>query len=375
MPAPAQPQQSGDNSLAPLWIVLCIFLLGWLLWAFFHTQIVAFLLQIKFWESRLISFVLPSMAPLPVSIHDLIPSQVQFPQLLAISREVGNYLRYPIIVILVVLAIIIYFSHINLQFKKFYNMNTLAMAERKNWPQISPVIKLDLIKEDIDKGPWAMALSPMQFAKKHQLLHEEKIIPSMTMSAKNHNQRTMSIKREAAHHIFVMQCGEYWQGIHYLKPATKALFAVFAARANRDRDGALKLLLQIAESTNHGKLDFSGVDALLCKHQQSKLVQRVMYSHAYVLTVMASMLELARKDGVLAAADFLWLKPTDRLLWFMLNSVGRQTAFAEVSGPIAHWNVERAMGRRLMVPMVEEAVNGLEAAIKDILYVPDAEEG
>lgn len=374
MAAPAQQQQSGDNSLAPLWIILCIFLLGWLLWAFFHTHIVAFVLHIKFWESHLISFVLPSMAQLPVNINHLIPEQVPFSQLLDVSREVGNYLRYPIIIILVVLAIIIYFSHINLQFKKFYTMDTLAEAERKNWPQISPVIKLDLIKENIDKGPWAMALSPMQFAKKNQLLHEEKIIPSMTMTAKKHNQRTVSIKREAAHHIFVMQCGEYWQGVRYLKPATKALLAIFAARANRDREGALKLLLQIAASTTRGRLDFSGVDALLAKHLNNKLVQRIMHSHAYVLTVMASMLELARKDGVLATADFLWLKPTDRLLWFMLNSVGRQTSFAEVSGPFAHWNVERAMGRRLMVPMVEEAVNGLEAAIKDILYIPDAEE-
>lgn len=375
MAAPAQQQQSGDNSLAPLWIILCIFLLGWLLWTFFHTQIVACALQIKFWESRLISFALPSMWPLPLSIHRLIPAEVPFPQLLDVSREVGNYLRYPIIVILVILALIIYFGHINLQFKRFYNMETLAEAERKNWPQISPVIKLDLVKEDIDKGPWAMALSPMQFAKKYQLLHEEKIIPSMTMTAKKHNQRTVSIKREAANHIFVMQCGEYWQGIHYLKPATKALFAVFAARANHDRDGALKLLLQIAESTVNGRLDFSGVDVLLEKHKNNKLVQRVIHSHAYVLTVMASMLVLARKEGVLATADFLWLKPTDRLLWFMLNSVGRQTAFAEVSGPFAHWNVEQAMGRRLMVPMVEEAVNGLEAAIKNILYIPDSEEG
>lgn len=374
MPAPAQQQQSGDNSLAPLWIVLCLFLLGWLLWAFFHIQIVTFALQIKFWESRLISFFLPSMWQLPLDIHRLVPAAVSFPQLLDVSREIGSYLRYPIILILIVLAFIIYLSHINLQFKKTYNMNTLAEAESKNWPQISPVIKLDLVQEDIDKGPWAMALSVMQFAKKYQLLHEEKIIPSMTMAAKKHNQRTVNIKREAAYHVFVMQCGEYWQGVHYLKPATKALFAVFAARANRDREGALKLLLQIAESTAKGALDFSGVDALLEKHINNKLVQRVMHSHAYVLTVMASMLILARKEGVLATADFLWLKPTDRLLWFMLNSVGRQTSFAEVSGPFAHWNVEQAMGRRLMVPMVEEAVNGLEAAIKDILYIPDSEE-
>lgn len=374
MAAPAQQQQSGDNSLAPLWIVLCIFLLGWLLWSFFHTQIVSFSLQIKFFESRLISFVVPSAAQLPNAIKQLIPAQVAFPQLLDISREVGTYLRYPIIFILLVLAVIIYFSHVNLQFKKFYTMHSLAEAEKNNWPQISPVINLNLVKEDIDKGPWAMALSPMQFAKKHQLLQEEKIIPSMTMAAKISNQVTVNIRREAAYPIFVLQCGEYWQGVEHLTPATKALFAVFAARANRDRDGALKLLLQIAESTSTGKLNFSGVNALLEKHKNNKSVHRVIHSHAYVLTVMASMLVLARKEGVLATADFLWLKPTDRLLWFMLNSVGRQTAFSEVSGPFAHWNIERAMGRRLMVPMVEEAVNGLEAAIKEILYIPDSEE-
>lgn len=171
MPAPAQQQQSGDNSLAPLWIILCLFLLGWLLWAFFHIQIVAFALQIKLWESRLIAFFLPSTRQLPISIHQLIPADVPFPQLLSVSQEVGSYLRYPIIFILIGLALFIYFSHVNLQFKKHYDMYSLAEAERKNWPQISPVIKLDLVKEDIDKGSWAMALSPMQFAKKYQLLH------------------------------------------------------------------------------------------------------------------------------------------------------------------------------------------------------------
>ena len=373
MAAPAQQQQSGDNSLAPLWIVLCIFLAGWLIWAFFHTQIVAFLLQIKFFEARLISFVLPTTAQLASSIKQLHPAEVAFTQLLDVSREVGSYLRYPIIFLLLVLAVVIYFSHINLQFKKFYSMDSLAEAERKNWPQISPVIKLDLVKQDIDKGPWAMALSPMQFAKKYRLLQEEKAVPAMTMAAKISHQITVSVKREAAHHVFVLQCGEYWQGVDYLTPATKALFAVFSARINQDREGALKLLLQIAESSTTGRLNFSGVDVLLEKHKNNKLVHRVVHSHAYVLTVMASLLVLARKEGVLATADFLWLKPKDRLLWFMLNSVGHQTAFAEVSGPFAHWNVECIMGRRLMVPMVEEAVNGLEAAIKDILYIPDSQ--
>lgn len=374
-PSSGQQQQSGDNSLAPLWIIVGLFILGWLLWAFFHTQIVEFALTIKAWEAQLIAFIIPSVAKLSAEIKHLPPDQVEFSQLLDISREVGVYLRYPVLFILIILATVIYFSHINLQFKKTYSMKSLVEAEKKNWPQISPVINLNLVKENIDKGPWAMALSPMQFAKKHQLLQEEKTIStSMTMASRIGPQVTVQIRREAAYHIFALQLGEYWQGVEHLSPSTKALFAIFAARANRDRGAALKLLLQIAESATAGRLDFSGADALWEKHKNNKAVNRIIHSHAYVLTVMASMLALARKDGVLASADFLWLKPTDRLLWFMLNSVGRQTVFSEVAGPFAHWNVECAMGRRLLVPMVEEAVNGLDAAIKEILYIPDSEE-
>jgi intracellular multiplication protein IcmP len=375
MPPPSGSQpQSSDNSLAPLWIVVGLFLLGWLIWAFFHTQIVGFALTVKAWEAHLIATVLPKVAYLPVAIKRLPPDQVAFSQFLNISHEVGSYLRYPILIILIALACIIYFSHINLQFKKVYSMKSLAESEKENWPQITPIIGLNLVKEDIDKGPWAMALSPMQFAKKHHLLQEEKTVSTPSMITNLRHQTTVQIRRAAAHHVFALQLGEYWQGVEHLPPATKALFAIFAARANRDRGGALKLLLQIAESTSTGRLNFAGIDALINKHINNKDVRRTLQSHAYVLTVIASMLILARKDGVLPSADFLWLKPTDRVLWFMLNSVGRQTVFSEVAGPFAHWNVERAMGRRLLTPMVEEAVNGLDAAIKEILYVPDVEE-
>ncbi len=311
-----------------------------------------------------------------IQINQLPSDQVTFTELLDKSRAVGEYLRYPVILILVALALYIYFAHVNLQFKKVYDMKSLVESERINWPQITPVLKLDLVKEDIDKGPWAMALTPMQFAKKYGLLQKEKkVVTALTMSAKLRHQVTVEIRKDEAHRVFVLQLGDYWKNLEALPIATKALFAVFAARINRDRNGAQALLLQIADSAQTGKLNFSGVDALLRKHVKNKLIARTVHSHAYVLTVMASMLTLARNDGVLASADFLWLKPVDRRLWLMLNSVGRQTVFSEVAGPFAHWNVERVMGRPLRSPRVDEAVNGLEAAIKDILYIEEDDDG
>jgi intracellular multiplication protein IcmP len=51
--------------------------------------------------------------------------------------------------------------------------------------------------------------------------------------------------------------------------------------------------------------------------------------------------------------------------------VGRQTPFAEVAGIFAHWVAEKESGRKLLVPMVDEATRALEVALKEVIYRPD----
>ena len=154
----------------------------------------------------------------------------------------------------------------------------------------------------------------------------------------------------------------------------KALFAVFAARLCRDEESSRELLSAISRSSQGNQLSFSGVNELLKKYADRKEVKKIIQGHAYVLTVLAALLKEARKDGVLATAEFIWLKPIDRRLWFLLNSVGRQTAPSEIAGPFAHWLAENDLGRRIKMPMVEEAVEALDTAISEIEYVPDEAE-
>lgn len=376
-PPSSQGSQQGDHSLAPLWISILLFSLCWLVWEFFHAPISNAVLHVRLWEAEGIAWFTNQGAGLIPYIKSVPADQVHFDQLSDISAQVGSFLRYPIAVILGLLGIVLYCSHTLLRFRKRYTMKSLVEAERENWLQITPVAKLNLVDVDIDEGPWAMALSPMQFAKKNQLLRKEKVLPVAANKRidTRRNPLQVSVKRDLAHTVFSLQLGPLWEGVEHLPIHRKALFAVFAARINQDRAGALKLLLQISASAHSGAvLNFSGIDELLKKHQNNKSIHYIINSHAYVLAVMASMLALARYDGVLASADFLWLKPTDRVLWFMLNSIGRQTAFSEVAGPFAHWQVERAIGRKLVVPMVEEAVNGLDSAIKDSLYIPEGDD-
>ena len=369
-PAP-QGGQGGDNSAGILWVVAALFAGIWAVWYAEQTVIVSGYFWMKLAEIDLLSHFTNNLEDVREAIFNSNPSTIDLDHITKIGSAVGYYLRIPCIAFILLLAVVVFFGNSVRVFKRTYNMKDLATLEQDNWQQIVPVVKLDLIRTDIDKGPWAMALTPVPFCKRFQLLEEFKRAPTEGMARKDMNKIEVRLKRGEANKVFAMQLGPLWSGPDKLPPHVKALFAIFAARYSGDPTAA-KFLQQLSKSSIT-KLDFTGIEQLLKKHVKDKAVQRVMNSHAYVMTVMASMLSLARLDGVQASADFLWLKPFDRRLWYTLNTVGRQTPFPEVAGIFAHWVAERDMGKKLMVPMVEEATNALELALTEIIYKADEE--
>ncbi len=367
-------QQQNDNSMGILWILAAFFIFGALIWMIFRTKLSAAYLTIKLWEINLIGFFVrtESVDQARTVIASLDPAQTNFNDVIKVGQGVGEYLRYPIFLIIAVFAVLVFFNHSTRVFKRTYDMKVLASLEKDNYPQITPVVDLDLAKQNIDKGPWAMGMTPMQFCKRHNLLEEYRRVPSEGALRKDAGAIEVNLKRGQANRVFSLQVGPPFQGVAKLPPHVRALFAVFAARFAGDSQGAMKLLQSISASSTQ-KLDFSGAEELLKKHEKNPGIQKIIHSHAYILTLMASMLVAAREDGVQASADFLWLKPFDRRLWYMLNTVGRQTPWSEVAGAFAHLGVEKEMGRPVLVPMVEEATNALELALKEIVYKRDEE--
>lgn len=374
MAPPPQAGNQADNSTGILWGIAAIFAVVGVIWFTFKNYIVVSYLFIKLYEVELLNTIFPTAyferlnSIIQFAINN--PSKVSFSDLMLIGSGIGNWLTIPLAVLLLVLGIVVYLANSVRVFKRSYSMKDLAKLEKVNWPQISPVVGLDLVKTDIDVGPWAMAMSPMQYCKRYRLLEEVKVQRQEGMSRKDWDRMDVILKRGHANKLFALQLGPLWKGVQALPPHTKALFAVFAARIAADTETAANLLRQLSLSAG-SKLDMSGVDALIKKHEGHKQVQEAINTHAYVLTVMASMLQRARDDGVQASADFLWLKPVDRRLWYTLNTVGRQTPFVEVGGVFAHWIAEKEAGRKLIVPMIEEATKALEIALKEVVYRPD----
>jgi intracellular multiplication protein IcmP len=364
-----------------LWSIAAIFAAVAGVWYVFKSQIIWFYFTIKLYELDFLNYVSGffgqpgyfNALQQTVKAARVSAAQLTYNDLLILGASVGEWLRIPMAILLILLGILVYVSSTSRSFRRTYNMRDFIKLESQNWPQITPIKNIDLLKTDIDEGPWAMALTPMQFCKKYHLLEEVRQQRREGMSRKDWGKVEVVLKRGAANKLFAMQLGPLWTSTDRLPPYARALFAVFAARINADTKPAEKLLLQMAASAHSKNLNYAGVRELLKKHEKTKLVQQAVQSHAYVTTVLATLLLLAREDGVQASADFLWLKPRDRRLWYTLNTVGRQTPFIEVAGVFAHWLAEKEAGRKLVTPMVEEATNAVELALKDVVYRPDEE--
>jgi len=371
-------QQGGQDSAGSmdfLWLTALSIFGILILWYFAKVYILTVVFQIKYAEMYLIQFFTDNILPAKQFADYFYPhlNDITVHQLGAWLTDIGSYLKYPVAVTLVGLAGYLYFMHPNTRFHTVFDMKKLLDKEVVNWPQIVPVSHLDLLNTPINEGPWAMALSPMEFAKKHQLLREERNAPEQGVVRAQQRDVTVTLLEDKANQVFATQMGGLWQGPEELPLHIQALFAIFASKGMQQRKTATDLLHQIARSAAKGttQLNLAGVKEVLAKYKGNPTIDLVTSRHAYVLTVMASMLLYARSDGVLATADFLWLKPLDRPLWYMLCSIGRQTPFSEVAGPFAHWLGERALKRRISQPMIQEATKALNLAIKSVIYVPD----
>lgn len=369
-----QQGQSGDNSMGPIWVTVALVIAGYLIWAAGHTYIVRCVFYLTALQAKILHFFIggTELAQDIYVMQTIDPAAVNMTQMLLLMQDVGEYIRYPVLLILVGLAAILYKSDITLKYHRAHNMKTLRAQEQQNWPAITPVVKQDLVAIDINIGPWAMALTPMEFARKHKLLKKNDALMDNPNAGE---EMTAGIRRGDAKRVFTLQLGPVWNGFEHCPPHASALAAVFMARMNRDKTAAFRILAALDKSTTAGKPDYTVATSVLEKYQKGEFVQAVVEKHAYLLTVMASLLKASRDDGVMPSSDFLWLKIVDRRLWYMLNSVGRQTPFAEVGGPFAHWIAEEVTGRRLLTPMIDEAITAMEIAVKEIKLSPQELQG
>lgn len=277
---------------------------------------------------------------------------------------IGSLIAPYLLIFIIYVSIKIYKSREVSRFRTSHTIDTLIRDQADLWPQIKIMVNTHPEEiADLDEGVWAMGLEPYKFAEKHGLIIK---------TENRKGEEEIRLDENKAIEVFQDQMGKPWQDIKSLSQEEKFVLSIMLLKANRlpkEATPHMKLIAHVyTTETKYSKKEIQKfkdeavkkTDEILEKYANSKPMQIAVSEHFYVKTVMGRMLELARLDGVLTTADFIWLKIHNRGLWYMLNNIGRRAAWVECSGVWYHYNYEKAIKRKIPSPMISGAVKALD---------------
>lgn len=177
-----------------------------------------------------------------------------------------------------------------------------------------------------------------------------------------------NVDEKAAAKAFRRQLGKRWKGAKALPPYKQILLAAFCLKAARKRTQSDDMLSRMAKCWNSKNGLNLGKDRALLRDAHKVLrnkdlaggTLKAINQHAYETTALLGALAHARQEGgVLAPAQFVWLRGYDRALWYPLNNLGRQSFHMEAMGAISHFKAEKRTSRPIPVPKIDDAIESI----------------
>ena len=375
-----------------LWVVFLsiglILFFTFIIWTAFKKQLLQLLLWIRQGEMTVASLWTPADKVIPVTINGRVQN-MSFEQardvahsvtpdaLLSESIRMGDVLsaisvhamtpyQWIIGVLLVVMLVIIFFRGPTSLFRRSHNLEGLMAEQSKTFKTITPFLNFNPQKQPVrppgapvpeDLPLFSEALSPEEWVAYHQ-------IP----------QPDGEINEAEARKAFSKQMIAPWKGWKALSPELQVLLAAFCLKAVRQRGESDEMLGRLACCWDYKKgMSFSQDRSLLQEARRvlknkdlSGVALRNANRHAFVATALLRALDTARAEGgVLAPAQFVWLRGHNRALWYPLNNLGRQGFHPEAVGAMAHYRMEKQIDRPIPKIRVQDAVDALKAYLAD----------
>ena len=312
------------------------------------------------------------------------PAALGWDQVMAVLRYSGKWIRWPYGLALVALGVAaIYMGRTGGLIRRL-NMESLLLHNAESFACLRPIVgrgKHLLSPESYDVGPWRIARSPVQFALEHGLLLNAEGVPFTPEQALRRGLPHADLPayghahldEEKTAEVLRLQLGKRLRGFGALTSERKVLASSFLAYAAGDKKECLALLDAVSASYTENE---APACLVLTQPAFQKKVARVWNSHkklrsasllkrhaAFELPWFMALLTLARRKGVLASSQFIWVRPVDRPLWYALNQCGGRTAWAEGFAAWAHYAAEEKAGKTSREMRTAHAVARLRATL------------
>jgi len=338
------------------------------LWWLLHARISFGVLAWKHAELQLIGRFTDYYAPLDANVVGADPASVTGAAIWRLFSFVGQAVRWPAAGLLGALALLVLVRAPSRRFRSKLNLDTLPYAQSALHRYATAFVgrRQDLVAPRIEGGP-----RPSDVA-----LHAPEWIRAHAWDPKR-GYRTDWARRELA-----CQLGPPWTGVAHAPAHVRCLFAGFALHAARHREDAARFLGELAEALPRTKGDtipelpgavVAQADLILRDPALAGPCAEVAAWHAFQSTAMLGVLAHARKRaGVMAPAQFNWLKLVDRRLWYALHSLGMPNPYVEARGARDHYAAECLIGEPIHAPSIDRAALGLQAEAAGIEPSPSS---
>jgi intracellular multiplication protein IcmP len=267
-------------------------------------------------------------------------------------------LRYIYTGILFLMGLWALFKGPKSSYRRKLDLNTLIKRQAGNFPALNPFVTFNPNNQPArapgtpvpaELPAFAEALGPEEW-----IAYNDIPVPSG------------KVDEGVAARAFSKQLGPLWRGTMYMAPYKQVLMAAFCLKSVRKRTEADAMLGQLAQSWTFergmrikGSLLREARKILRNRDISGKLLSKCN-QHAFETTVILRALNTAREEGgVLAPAQFVWLRGYDRDLWYPLNNLGRQSYHMEAIGAMCHYKAEKMAQRPIPRPKVENAVKSI----------------
>lgn len=152
-------------------------------------------------------------------------------------------------------------------------------------------------------------------------------------------------------------------------PAGKVIFALLCAHAFGGREGkgdyrkAAAQINRTSAGQKNGIPNLTVAQWLYTKYRMHPEARKLFQVHHWEYTYLTSLFMKAKVNGKATHTEFIWLKPMDRIMFYVLNTVGRATPHAESSGAFAQMDLEVKAAKFSRLPLRLRSDGVLEATI------------
>ncbi len=371
-------KKTGISDSAVGWgILAAVFAaLGYLIWWYNHEAIRSMIRWLRYGEMWLMSFFVGSDHTVewkgqPVNYHQMmklageVPSERIDSELLSLLSTVAlDPYIFVIIGLTACFGFWALFRGPGSEHRQKFDINTLIKKQSNIFPIIAPFINFN---------PSTMPVRPPGAPVPAELpLFAEALSPEEWVVYNEIPVIDKKLDQEATSKAFAKQLGPRWRGAKHLPPYKQIMLAAFCLKASRKRADADAMMGRLAKCWE-GKKNELKIDRKLLREARSilgdtklsGLVLKKCNEHAWETTAMMRGLTTAREEGgVLAPAQFVWLRAYERTLWYPLNNLGRQSLHMEALGATAHYKAEKLAQRPIPRPKVTDSVKSLSDYIE-----------